>query len=52
MSDQFANYIIQYILSLNDFTINKKIAELFIKNIWELSKQKFSSNVIEKVNFY
>ena len=50
MADQFANYIIQYILSLNDYSVNMRIAENFYTKIWYLSKQKFSSNVIEKVN--
>ncbi len=49
MSDQYANYLIQFILSLNDYHINKIIAQIFIPNIRFLSKQKFSSNVIEKV---
>ena len=49
MSDQYANYVIQFILSLNNHSINKIIAQIFIPNIIFLSKQKFSSNVIEKV---
>jgi hypothetical protein len=49
ISDQYANYVLQFILSLNDYNINKTIAELFIPTIGYLSKQKFSSNVIEKV---
>jgi hypothetical protein len=52
MSDQYANYVIQFILGMNDFDINKKIAKIFVTNMRFLSKQKFSSNVIEKVCFY
>jgi hypothetical protein len=51
MADQYANYIIQFILSLNDYNINKSIAEIFFPDMSYLSKQKFSSNVIEKVGF-
>lgn len=50
MTDQYGNYVIQYILSLNDFPTNKKIAEIFLSQFPHLTKQKFSSNVIEKVN--
>lgn len=50
MTDQYGNYVIQFILTLNDFSTNKKIADIFISDLHYLSKQKFSSNVIEKVN--
>ena len=49
MSDQYGNYVIQYILTLNNYSSNKKIAELFLTDLPYLTKQKFSSNVIEKV---
>lgn len=49
MADQYGNYIIQFIVSLNDFQLNRRIVEYFITDINYLSKQKFSSNVIEKV---
>ena len=49
IADQYANYVLQHIISLNNHEINRKITSLFINNIEVLSKQKFSSNVIEKV---
>ena len=49
MSNQYGNYVIQYILTLNNYSSNKKIAELFLTDLPYLTKQKFSSNVIEKV---
>ncbi len=48
MSDQYGNYVLQYIIMLNNFTVNHHIACHFRGNISFLSKQKFSSNVIEK----
>lgn len=48
ISDQYANYVIQFIIGLNDYHTNKCISEIFITNLRYLSKQKFSSNVIEK----
>jgi hypothetical protein len=49
MSDQYANYVLQFIISLNNFEVNRRITECFIPNIGLLGKHKFSSNVIEKV---
>lgn len=49
MCDAFGNYVMQYVICLDDFEVNNKIANSFIQNIAYLSKQKFSSNVIEKV---
>jgi len=47
--DQFGNYVVQYAIMLRDIVINKAIADEFLKmNIITISKQKFSSNVIEK----
>lgn len=48
MIDPYGNYIMQHYIMFNDYTTNSKIAKLFINNIAYLSKQKFSSNVIEK----
>jgi hypothetical protein len=50
MTDQFGNYVIQYLISQQDQILIEKIINSFINNIEYLSKQKFSSNVIEKVN--
>jgi len=54
MTDQYGNYVIQYILTFNDYSTNKKIAGIFLTDLPFLSRQKFSSNVIEKVkiNFF
>lgn len=50
MTDQFGNYVIQYIISLKDQIFIDLIISAFKTNIEYLSKQKFASNVIEKVN--
>lgn len=50
MMDQYGNYVLQYIITLGDFKINDEIANYFKYDIGQLSRQKFSSNVIEKVN--
>lgn len=49
--DQYGNYIVQYILMQKDYELNKKLIAMLIRNICNLSKQKYSSNVIEKVKF-
>jgi pumilio RNA-binding family len=49
MCDAFGNYVLQYIITLEDFDVNYKIASCFKSHITYMSKQKFSSNVIEKV---
>jgi pumilio RNA-binding family len=49
MCDQYGNYVLQYIISLKEYTVNHEIANIFKTNLPYLSKQKFSSNVIEKV---
>jgi pumilio RNA-binding family len=51
MCDAFGNYVLQYIVTLNDYETNYKIGSYFKSHIAYMSKQKFSSNVIEKVNF-
>lgn len=48
VQDPFGNYVVQYILDLNDPTFTTPMCEGFQGKIIELSKQKFSSNVIEK----
>ena len=52
ISNQYANYVIQYIITLDDHKINRKITERFLPNIEQLIRHKFSSNVIEKVYLY
>ena len=51
MTDQFGNYVIQFIISLKDENYTREIIRAFKDNIEYLSKQKYASNVIEKVSF-
>ncbi|KAJ5079309.1 hypothetical protein M0811_04330 [Anaeramoeba ignava] len=46
MQDPFANYVIQYVLGLGE--IPDVFVEKIRNNLFELSSQKFSSNVVEK----
>lgn len=48
--DQFGNYVIQYVIERKNIEINGKIVDQLKGSILELSSEKFSSNVIEKVN--
>ena len=48
VQDPFGNYVIQYILDLDEPKFTKPICEIFVGKVFGLSKQKFSSNVIEK----
>ncbi len=49
--DQFGNYVIQYILAFKDYNYNERIILGYLNDISYLSKQKYSSNVIEKVSY-
>ncbi|KAF2180251.1 ARM repeat-containing protein [Zopfia rhizophila CBS 207.26] len=48
VQDPFGNYVVQYILDLNDPSFTNPLCLGFQGKVAELSKQKFSSNVIEK----
>ncbi|KAI8644796.1 armadillo-type protein [Parasitella parasitica] len=48
VQDPFGNYVVQYVLGLEDATYYDNLIRRFIEPIRELSVQKFSSNVIEK----
>lgn len=48
ITDQCGNYIIQFIISLKKENINTQIADILVTNIEGFSKQKYSSNVVEK----
>ncbi|KAF2274169.1 ARM repeat-containing protein [Westerdykella ornata] len=48
VQDPFGNYVVQYILDLNDYSFTNPLCLGFAGKVAELSKQKFSSNVIEK----
>jgi hypothetical protein len=46
--DPFGNYVVQYIIDLNEPAFTEPLVRMFAGNIVSLSKHKFSSNVIEK----
>ena len=48
LSDPYGNYLLQYVIMMNNYETNYKITMYFRNKIRYLSKQKFSSNVIEK----
>lgn len=48
--DQYGNYVVQYILAMHNMEYNRKIIMGLLKDICYLSKQKYSSNVVEKVD--
>ena len=48
VQDPFGNYVVQYILDLNEPIFTEPLVGMFRGRVGQLSKQKFSSNVIEK----
>jgi hypothetical protein len=48
VQDPFGNYVVQYILDLNEPVFTEPLVRMFKGRVGQLSKQKFSSNVIEK----
>ncbi|KAM3078180.1 hypothetical protein ACMFMG_002523 [Clarireedia jacksonii] len=48
VQDPFGNYVVQYILDLNEPIFTEPLVGMFQGRVAQLSKQKFSSNVIEK----
>ncbi|KAK0127549.1 hypothetical protein ONS96_007084 [Cadophora gregata f. sp. sojae] len=48
VQDPFGNYVVQYILDLNEPVFTEPLVGMFAGRVPQLSKQKFSSNVIEK----
>ncbi|KAF8338183.1 armadillo-type protein, partial [Cantharellus anzutake] len=48
VQDPYGNYVVQYILDLNDNRFSDAVIRQFLGNVCALSVQKFSSNVIEK----
>ncbi|EJD55254.1 ARM repeat-containing protein [Auricularia subglabra TFB-10046 SS5] len=48
VQDPYGNYVVQYILDLNDNRFSDGVIRQFSGNVCALSVQKFSSNVIEK----
>lgn len=49
VQDPFGNYVVQYILDLDEPKLAEPLICRFKTKVCLLSKQKFSSNVIEKV---
>ena len=48
ISDQFGNYVIQFVVCLNLKIVNQKVYEILKSNLCSLCKEKYASNVIEK----
>lgn len=48
VQDPFGNYVVQYILDLGEPSFTNPLCQAFLGEIVTLSRQKFSSNVIEK----
>lgn len=48
VQDPFGNYVVQYIIDLSEPCFTEPLSRSLLGNISYLSKQKFSSNVIEK----
>lgn len=50
VQDPFGNYVVQYVLDLGDIHYTDTLVRCFLEHVCDLSVQKFSSNVIEKVH--
>lgn len=48
VQDPFGNYVIQYIIDLNEPTFTEPLVQAFVGRVSMLSRHKFSSNVVEK----
>lgn len=48
VQDPFGNYVVQYIIDLNEPAFTEPVVAMFRNKISGLSRHKFSSNVIEK----
>lgn len=48
VQDAYGNYVVQYILDLDEISYTRPLCQSFQGKVAALSKQKFSSNVIEK----
>lgn len=46
--DQFGNYVVQYVLNLQDPQANSEVLRSLLGRLSALSREKFSSNVIER----
>ncbi|GAW23658.1 hypothetical protein ANO14919_132320 [Xylariales sp. No.14919] len=48
VQDPFGNYVVQYIIDLNEPSFTEPLVQRFLTKIGMLSRHKFSSNVVEK----
>ncbi|KAI0381511.1 ARM repeat-containing protein [Hypomontagnella monticulosa] len=48
VQDPFGNYVVQYIIDLNESVFTEPLIQQFSGKICQLSRHKFSSNVMEK----
>ena len=48
INDQFGNYVLQFVVSLNLKIVNQKVYQVLKNNLCNLCKEKYASNVIEK----
>ncbi|KAK3320876.1 armadillo-type protein [Cercophora scortea] len=48
VQDPFGNYVVQYIIDLNEMSFTEPLVQQFRGRIAQLSRHKFSSNVVEK----
>jgi pumilio RNA-binding family len=48
INDEFGNFIIQHIINVSENEYNQRIYSYIKDNIVRLSKQKYSSNVLDK----
>ena len=48
ITNQYGNYVLQFVLSKRSNSVNDVIVDNILKKIIEYAKQKYSSNVIEK----
>ena len=49
ITDPYGNYLVQFVLDMKNFEDNKYIIKRFSNDIAFYCKQKYSSNVVEKV---
>ena len=51
INDEFGNFIIQYIIFMRNPNYNERITDFITENINDLAQKKYSSNVIDRVNY-
>ncbi|GAB7340687.1 hypothetical protein MBLNU457_7076t2 [Dothideomycetes sp. NU457] len=48
VQDPFGNYVVQYIMDIGEPKLSEPLCQTFLGHVAPLSRQKFSSNVVEK----